>query len=57
MTTHTSSPYSLSWLHSIIKLVTICRQFLLRRPENVRGDWDTVTMAWNVKRLFALQHT
>jgi transposase len=39
----------------IIKSVMKFRQFLLRGLENVRGEWDLVTMAWNVKRLFALQ--
>jgi hypothetical protein len=39
----------------IIKSVMRFRQFLLRGLENVRGEWGLVTMAWNVKRLFALQ--
>jgi Transposase DDE domain len=30
------------------------RQFLLRSLDNVRGEWNLVTMAYNVKRLFAL---
>jgi hypothetical protein len=30
------------------------RQFLLRGLENVQCEWDLVTMAWNVKRLFVL---
>jgi transposase len=29
------------------------RQFLLRGLDNVRGEWNLVTMAYNVKRLFA----
>jgi transposase len=39
----------------IIKSVMGFRQFLLRGLDNVRGEWDLVTMAWNIKRLFALQ--
>jgi len=39
----------------IIKSVLGFRQFLLRGLENVRGEWSLVTMAWNVKRMFALQ--
>ena len=31
------------------------RQFLLRGLDNVRGEWSLVTMAWNVKRMFALK--
>ncbi len=23
--------------------------------DNVRGEWSLVTMAWNIKRIFALQ--
>jgi hypothetical protein len=38
----------------IIKSVMGFRQFLLRGIEAVRGEWSLVTMAWNVKRLFAL---
>ena len=30
------------------------RQFLLRGLEQVRGEWSLVTMAWNMKRIFAL---
>ena len=30
------------------------RQFLLRGLENVRNEWIPVTMAWNIKRIFAL---
>jgi hypothetical protein len=30
------------------------RQFLLRGLENVRNKWRLVTMAWNIKRIFAL---
>jgi hypothetical protein len=30
------------------------RQFLLRGLDCVRGEWSLVTMAWNIKRLFAL---
>src|SRR5271165_7198058 len=38
----------------IIKSVLGFRQFLLRRLDKVRGEWSLVTMAWNVKRIFAL---
>jgi len=39
----------------IIKSVLGFRQFLLRGLDNVRGEWSLVTMAWNVKRMFALR--
>src|SRR5271163_3634154 len=38
----------------IIKSVMGFRQFLLRGVDNVRGEWSLVTMAWNMKRMFAL---
>ena len=38
----------------IIKSVLGFRQFLLRGLDRVRGEWSLVSMAWNVKRLFAL---
>jgi transposase len=38
----------------IIKSVLGFRQFLLRGLDKVRGEWSLVTMAWNLKRLFAL---
>src|SRR5258707_2941766 len=38
----------------IIKSVLGFRQFLLRGLDNVRGEWSLVTMAWNIKRMFAL---
>jgi transposase len=38
----------------IIKSVLGFRQFMLRGLEKVRGEWSLVTMAWNVKRIFAL---
>jgi transposase len=38
----------------IIKSVLGFRQFLLRGLDRVRGEWRLVTMAWNIKRLFAL---
>jgi transposase len=40
----------------IIKSVLGFRQFSLRGLENVRGEWSLVTMAWNIKRIFALAH-
>jgi transposase len=38
----------------IIKSVLGFRQFLLRGLDCVRGEWSLVTMAWNMKRMFAL---
>jgi hypothetical protein len=39
----------------IIKSVMGYRQSLLRGLENVKGEWNLVTMSWNIKRMFALQ--
>ena len=38
----------------IIKSVMGFRQFLLRGLDNVQREWSLVTMAWNIKRMFAL---
>jgi len=38
----------------IIKSVMGFRQFSLRGLEKAKGEWNLVTMAWNVKRMFAL---
>lgn len=38
----------------IIKAVMGFRQFLLRGVKSVRGEWNLVCMAWNLKRLHAL---
>ena len=38
----------------IIKSALGFRQFLLRGLDNVRGEWNLVTMVWNMKRLFVL---
>ena len=38
----------------IIKSVMGFRQFLLRGLDRVRGEWSLVTMAWNIKRMYAL---
>lgn len=38
----------------IIKAVMGFRQFSLRGLDKVKGEWNLVTMAWNVKRMFAL---
>jgi hypothetical protein len=38
----------------IIKSVLGFRQFSMRGLEKVRGEWSLVTMAWNIKRIFAL---
>ena len=41
----------------IIKSVLGFRQFLLRGLDRVRGEWNLVTMAWNIKRMFVLAGT
>ena len=46
---HTPEP-----VFGIIKSVIGFRQFLLRGLDKVRGEWSLVTMAWNIKRMFAL---
>ncbi len=38
----------------IIKSVMGFRQFHLRGLQQVKGEWSLVTMAWNMKRMFAL---
>ena len=47
---HTPEP-----VFGIIKSVLGFRQFLLRGLEKVNGEWALVTMAWNMKRMFALK--
>ena len=49
MRKHTSQP-----VFGIIKAALGFRQFLLRGLDKVRGEWNLVTMAYNLKRLFAL---
>jgi hypothetical protein len=39
----------------IIKSVMGYRQCLLRGLQNVRGEWNLVTISWNIKRMFAMQ--
>ena len=39
----------------IIKSVLGFRQFHLRGLDKVKGEWNLVTLAWNMKRIFALQ--
>jgi transposase len=46
---HTPEP-----VFGIIKSVLGFRQFLLRGLDKVRSEWSLVTMAWNLKRMFAL---
>jgi transposase len=46
---HTPEP-----VFGIIKSVLGFRQFLLRGLDKVRGEWNLLTMAYNLKRLFAL---
>jgi transposase len=38
----------------IIKSVMGFRQFSLRGLDKVKGEWNLVTLAWNVRRMFAL---
>jgi transposase len=38
----------------IIKSVLGFRQFSLRGLDKVRGEWNLMTMAWNLKRMFVL---
>ena len=38
----------------IIKSTLGFRQFSLRGLNGARGEWSLVTMAWNIKRIFAL---
>lgn len=38
----------------IVKSVMGFRQFSVRGLEAVKGEWNLATMAWNVKRMFAL---
>lgn len=38
----------------IIKSVMGFDQFLLRGFDNVKGEWNLVTMSWNIRRMFAL---
>jgi transposase len=46
--------YTVEPVFGIIKAIMGFRQFLLRGVESVRGEWDLVCMAWNLKRLHAL---
>lgn len=39
----------------IIKSVMGFRQFLLRGLEQANGEWNLVTMSWNIRRMFTLQ--
>jgi transposase len=39
----------------IIKSVMGYRQSLLRGLENVKGEWNLVTMSWTIRRMFAMQ--
>ena len=47
---HTPEP-----VFGIIKSVLGFRQFLLRGLDKVKGEWNLVTMAWNLKRMFVLK--
>src|SRR3954471_17604867 len=46
---HTPEP-----VFGIIKAALGFRQFLLRGLDNVRSEWNLMTMAYNVKRMFVL---
>lgn len=46
---HTPEP-----VFGIIKSVMGFDQFLLRGFDKVKGEWNLVTMSWNIKRMFAL---
>jgi hypothetical protein len=46
---HTPEP-----VFGIIKSALGFRQFLLRGLDKVRGEWNLVTVAYNLKRLFVL---
>ena len=46
---HTPEP-----VFGIIKSALGFRQFLLRGLDNVRGEWNLVTLAYSMKRMFAL---
>ena len=39
----------------IIKSVLGFRQFLLRGLKKAQAEWTLVTLAWNMKRMFALK--
>ena len=41
-------------MFGIIKSVMGFRQFSLRGLAQVKGEWNLVTLAWNIKRMFAL---
>ena len=47
---HTPEP-----VFGIIKSVLGFRQFLLRGLDKVKGEWNLVIMAWNLKRMFVLK--
>jgi transposase len=47
---HTPEP-----VFGIIKSVLGFRQFRLRGLDHVRGEWNLVTLAWNLKRMFVLR--
>ena len=49
---HTPEP-----VFGIIKAVLGFRRFLLRGLDAVRGERRLVTLAWNLKRMFALTRT
>ena len=39
----------------IIKSVMGFRQFSLRGLDEAKGEWNLVTLSWNIKRMFVLQ--
>jgi hypothetical protein len=46
--------HTLEPVFGIIKFVLGFRQFLLRGLDHVRSEWNLMTRAWNLKRMFAL---
>jgi hypothetical protein len=42
-------------MFGIVKQVLDFRQFFLRGLESVSGEWALVSIAWNMKRMFALK--
>jgi hypothetical protein len=46
--------HTLAPVFGIIKSVMGYRQCLLRGLENVKGEWNLVTISWNIKRMFGL---
>jgi len=52
--TYAKRKHTVEPVFGIIKAIMGFRQFLLRGVESVRGEWNLVCMAWNLKRLHVL---